>query len=385
MTKMSERNEQRQELEQFANAGGQPNQPRGHALVQPTRSLTPIGAQPVAHRRDNAEVRKQLSELGAMAGDDWFYRYPVKDNRTGQTTFIEGPSIKLANSVARVVGNCITQISEVDQGDAWVFCATFTDLETGFSMERLYRQRKGQQSINSKDPQRALDIVYQIGQSKAIRNVICNSLQIYTDFAFEQAQGSLVEKIGKDLEGWRRRTLEALAKILVQDKAGRPSNLATEIKRVTDIIGRPVRDWLATDIARIVAMGKAINDGMATVDETFPPDETVTPPAPEKAPAQAAPKSGAGEATAAVGNSEAKPEREPAAPSSAPKNTAEYLAMVEEKTRAVPDAAALAQLRTWFVSDQQRKVRNAAGMVAEDTKQARLIIERRVAELNRDN
>ncbi|HMF27593.1 MAG TPA: hypothetical protein VKE42_02410, partial [Candidatus Cybelea sp.] len=32
-------------------------------------------------------------------------------------------------------------------------------------------------------------------------------------------------------------------------------------------------DWLAPDIARIVAMIEAVNDGMATLDETFPPLE----------------------------------------------------------------------------------------------------------------
>ena len=259
--------ERRRSLEQFANASGQPNQPvaHGHALVRPTSTLAPLGAQPVYKERKNQKVLAQLKELAAMAGNDWFYRYPVK-SKDGSTTFIEGPSIKLANAVARVFGNCVTEVREVDVGDAFVFYARFSDIETGFSMERAYRQRKTQQSFKTKDAERQLDIAYQIGQSKAIRNVICNSIGTYTDWAFVEARGSLVNKIGKDLNKWRQDTLDAIARLPV------------DIKRVNAIIGRGPKEWLADDIARIVSMGRAINDGMATIDDTFPPLEEKAPP-----------------------------------------------------------------------------------------------------------
>ncbi|HMF28720.1 MAG TPA: hypothetical protein VKE42_08115, partial [Candidatus Cybelea sp.] len=210
--------DRRRDLEAFANAGGQPNQPEhpserppsGHALVRPTSGLAErvIGAQPVAVHRDENKVLQKLSMLAAAAGSDWFYRFPVRNNQTQQTDWIEGPSIKLANDVARIFGNNVNEVREIDVGDAWIFYARFTDIETGFSMERAYRQRKSQRSLRTKDADRQLDISYQIGQSKAIRNCIVNSLQIYCDYAFTEAQNSLVEKIGKDLSGWRERTLE---------------------------------------------------------------------------------------------------------------------------------------------------------------------------------
>jgi hypothetical protein len=156
-------------------------------------------------------------------------------------------------------------VREIDVGDAWVFYARFTDIETGFSMERAYRQRKSQASMRTRDTDRQLDIAYQIGQSKAIRNCIVNSLQIYADYAFEQARDSLVDKIGKNLEGWRKRTLERLAEIPV------------ELPRVERVIGRSAREWLAPNIAQIVAMVKSIADGMATVDEVFPTIEAASP------------------------------------------------------------------------------------------------------------
>jgi hypothetical protein len=261
---MNEHEQRSRDLASFANAAGQPNQPAaaGHALVRPTSGLAErvIGAQPVAVYRDEQKILQKLSALAAAAGSDWFYRFPVKKKEGGQD-WIEGPSIKLANDVARIFGNNINEVREIDVGDAWIFYARFTDIETGFSMERAYRQRKSQSSIKSRDADRQLDIAYQIGQSKAIRNAIVNALQIYADFAFEQAQNSLIDKIGKDLENWRARTVQGLAKMPV------------ELARVERIIGRAVKDWLAPNIAQIIAMMKSVADGMATTDEVFPPIE----------------------------------------------------------------------------------------------------------------
>jgi hypothetical protein len=255
-------------LAQFANAGGQLQQPipSGHSLVRPTTGLADrvIGAQHVAVYRDDAKILQKLSALAAAAGTDWFYRFPVK-SKDGRTDYIEGPSIKLANDVARIFGNNVNEVREIDNGDSWTFYARFTDIETGFSMERAYRQRKSQTSIKTKDADRSLDQTYQIGQSKAIRNCIVNSLQIYADYAFEHARNSLVDKIGKDLAGYRQRVVDGLARIPV------------ELNRVERVIGRAAKDWLAPDIAQVIAMMKSVADGMASVEETFPPIEQAPP------------------------------------------------------------------------------------------------------------
>jgi hypothetical protein len=265
---MNDLEQRSRDLAEFANATGQPNQPvpHGHALVRPTTGLAErvIGAQPVEVYRDEAKILQKLTALAAAAGTDWFYRFPVKRKDGGQD-WIEGPSIKLANDVARIFGNNVNEIRELDVGDAWVFYARFTDIETGFSMERAYRQRKSQASMKTRDADRQLDIAYQIGQSKAIRNCIVNSLQIYADYAFEQARNSLIEKIGKDLSKWCERTLQGLAKMPV------------DIKRVERAIGRASRDWLAPNVAQVIAMMKSVADGMASVDEVFPPIEAPAP------------------------------------------------------------------------------------------------------------
>ena len=54
------------------------------------------------------------------------------------------------------------------------------------------------------------------------------------------------------------------------------------VTRVERVVGRPAKDWLAPDIAKIIAMMKSVADGMASVDEAFPPMEEAKP-APEAA------------------------------------------------------------------------------------------------------
>jgi hypothetical protein len=258
---------ERQQLDEMSNASGQqnqPQQPHGHSLVRPTQGLAErvVGAQPVAVKRDLPRIRQEIREIAAMAGEDWFYRFPVRTQSGGQD-WIQGASIKLTNNVARIYGNNINEVREVDVGDAWVFYARFTDIETGFSMERAFHQRKSQTSLKTKDRDRQMDIAYQIGQSKAIRNCINNALGVYCDFAFEEAQKSIVEKIGKDLQGWIERTVERL-KVLPVD-----------LRRVERVIGRPAASWLAPDVARVIMLGQSVRDGMAALDDVFPPDEEI--------------------------------------------------------------------------------------------------------------
>ena len=218
-----------------------------------------VGAQSVAVYRDVVRIQQQLKVLASMAGESWFYRYPVKNK--GRQNFIEGPSIKLANDLARTYGNCNIDVRAMDEGDSWIFYARFHDLETGFSLTRAFQQRKNQETIKGKDVGRQLDIVFQIGQSKAIRNVVVNALQTFSDFAFQEAKNDLVGRIGKNLDSYREKVVARLDELNI-DKL-----------RVERVVGRSAADWLAQDVARIIAELQSINDGMATADETYPRDK----------------------------------------------------------------------------------------------------------------
>lgn len=219
--------------------------------------VAPVGAVKVAVERDDAKVIQKIKVLASAAGSRFYYRFPVK-NKDGTTSNIEGPSIDCALAVARTWGNCDIDVRVQDEGDHWIFLARFRDFETGFTLSRAFQQRKGQVTMKTKDPGRALDIVFQIGQSKAVRNVICNALGDMTEFAFEEAKSSFVERIGKRVEYYRDKAIERLAELKI------------DVKRVEAIIGRVAKDWMAPELARIIAELTAIQDGMAAPEETYP-------------------------------------------------------------------------------------------------------------------
>jgi len=220
-------------------------------------TVAPVGAIKVAVERDDAKVLQRIKVLSSAAGSRFYYRFPVK-NKDGSTSNIEGPSIDCALAVARTWGNCDVDVRVTDEGDHWIFLARFRDFETGFTLSRAFQQRKGQATMKTKDPGRALDIVFQIGQSKAIRNVICNALGDVTDFAFEEAKASFVDRIGKRLDYYRDRAVDRLGELKI------------DVRRVEAVLGKMAKDWLAHDLARIIAELQAINDGLSSADETYP-------------------------------------------------------------------------------------------------------------------
>jgi hypothetical protein len=215
-----------------------------------------ITAQRVAMPRSLAHIMTNLKTMAAAAGTDWYYRWKVK-KKGGSEEWVEGPSVKCATAVARMYGNCQVNCRVTETPTHWQFMARFVDYETGFSLERPYQQRKSQ-STGRMEADRALDLAFQIGTSKATRNVICNALETFTDFAFEQAKASLVEAIGKNLVGSRTKLLSQF------------SELGIDVKRVERVYGKTSEQWLAPDIAKMVAEVRSIIDGMGSKEEFYP-------------------------------------------------------------------------------------------------------------------
>jgi hypothetical protein len=245
------------------------------AVQQVIMDERPQGAMKVAKERDLQKVLRDIKQIASAAGDDFFYRWPVKskDPNTGQyvTDWVEGPSVKCANAVARIYGNCAVKVRAFDQGPHWILYAQFYDMETGFVYERPFQQRKNQNIGGKMDKDRALDMVFQIGCSKAARNAVCNALSEFTDYAFDVAREQLVEKIGKNLEGSKNRVLDKLAEL------GKNMDPRQLLKRIEAIRGKPLASWVASDVARTVAEIQSVNDGMAHMDELWPPSEAGAP------------------------------------------------------------------------------------------------------------
>lgn len=239
----------------------------GHGTIAvgaPGGAMGFVGAQPVPVRRDLAAVMRDLKIMAAMAGDRYFYRWDVK-NKDGSVQTVIGPSIKAANDIARLYGNNHVAVRAFDEGRHWTFYARFHDVESGYSLERAFIQPKGQATIKSKDAERREQMAFAMGQSKAIRNVIVNALGTLSDFAVQEAQASLITRIGRNLPGARDRLAQKLASMKI------------DLVRVERIVGRPLAEMLAPDISRVVVSLQTIADGMAAADDLFP-DPNAAPP-----------------------------------------------------------------------------------------------------------
>lgn len=215
-----------------------------------------VTAQPCRIKRSVPDFLQRIKVLANMAGEDYCYRFPVKTKEGGKK-FIEGPTIQLANDLAREYMNNMVDVRAVEQPTCWLFYARFVDFETGFCLTRAFKQRKGQKTMNT-DAERAEDIVFQIGQSKAIRNVVVNALQTFADFSFREARKSLVTQIGADLPAW----LDKMRRGIAERKF--------DLKRIEAAVGNTIDKWLAPDVARVLAELKSIQDGMATFDDIYP-------------------------------------------------------------------------------------------------------------------
>ena len=213
-----------------------------------------ITAQKILKARDESLVRAKLRLLAAQAGDDWGYSFPVK----GSQKPVEGPSIKCAMSVAREFGNCMVDVRVVEESTAYVFYGRFVDLETGFQVTRPFRQRKSQGSLKT-SADRQEDIVFQIGASKATRNVVCNALEHLTDYAFRESKKAVIIAVRKNLEQYKAKVLDRL------------QEMGVDLARVEKAIGVPAREWIDIHIARLVAEIRAIQDGMGTPNDLWPP------------------------------------------------------------------------------------------------------------------
>jgi hypothetical protein len=202
---------------------------------------------------------------------------------------------------------------------------------------------------------RMLDINLQIGVSKAIRNVIVNSLQSIADFALEEARNGLVDKIGKNLESYRKRATDRLQEMHV------------ELSRVEHVIGRPAGKWMAWDLAKVIAMIQSINDGMTTADDAFPISsvrerEATGESATTSTSVESAVEDGAARASAPTAEEEISPAKEHF---QSPEQYFEYAETMIDQL--IDDGNAdPKQARLWFNSEFQRKLRTEHSISVDD-------------------
>lgn len=217
-----------------------------------------VTAQRVAVKRRQDEIRNTLRMAAQVAGDDFFYRWEVNNRSKGTKDVVEGVSIVGAMAVARIYGNCATRcIIAGETGTHWTMAAEFVDYETGFTLVRQFQQRKNQ-NTGMKDVDRAADLVFQIAQSKAIRNVIRGALGDLCDYAVEEAKRGMLAVIQNDPEKARAGCIKLAGK------------LGIDGSRIERVIGRPLAQWTVTDIATAASRLRSVSDGFANADDLFP-------------------------------------------------------------------------------------------------------------------
>lgn len=214
----------------------------------------------VQNPRGLNRVTRNLEQESALAGASFYYGWSVGRDR------IEGPSIGLAMAAARCWGNCaIEQLPMQETADSWVFTAIFVDLETGFTLSRQFRQSKRWNVAGKHDAERKDDIRFQIGQSKAARNVILKALPEWLiDKAMDAAKAGVREKIEsfikeKGFPAAVDALVKALAKVGVTDAA------------IVDKFGIATVDGLDVDHL-VILKGDllAIQNGQERAEALFP-------------------------------------------------------------------------------------------------------------------
>ncbi len=230
----------------------------GNPPVLLTRSQTQFYTAVVVQRPRNLDkVVAAVLREAEFAGDAFYYSCL----RAGKK--IEGPSIGLAIAVAREWSNCAVPVEYYETLTEWVFNAHFVDLERGFTVSRVFCQKKGKGASKKSENDRAEDMTFQAAQSRAIRNVVLAGVPRWlTDQAKERAKEAVSKGISK--EGLAAATEKAL-KFL--------AGYGITEARVLAVLGKPKHEWASEDIASLRGMASQLKDGQATAEKLFPATE----------------------------------------------------------------------------------------------------------------
>jgi hypothetical protein len=174
----------------------------------------------VQEPRDLNAVCRQLMAESRIAGEAFYYGWGAGKDR------VLGASIGLAMAAARKWGNCVVQPEPLQETtDAWIITVSFVDLETGFTVGRQFRQDKEWTVSGRFDEARKADMRFQIGQSKATRNVILAAIPKWLiDKALREALAGVREQVAKfvqlkGLAAAQERVLRELARHGVPEQA----------------------------------------------------------------------------------------------------------------------------------------------------------------------
>lgn len=215
--------------------------------------------------RNKHDVIARVEDEMSLAPDRMLYEWEVKNKHNpDKPSVVSGPSVKMSNSIVAEYGNCIQRAKLVSETNThWLIDGEFVDLERGVMTVRQFRQRKDQGSKSAKyDDERALDIAFQIGQSKAMRNAVMNGIpQSIVERAIKTVRKALAQEAIQEAGGVDKAKVamvSALARYGVTQKM-----IETRLKK-------PIAEWTEANIADMRIVFTSLRDGDITVDKAFP-------------------------------------------------------------------------------------------------------------------
>lgn len=224
--------------------------------------------------RDLDKLREDVVKEAGYMGEDFFYAWEQNDKHspTGKS-LIKGMGIEGALVLARNWSNCTCEIEIIEDAPGfWVLQATFIDFERGFTLPRLFRQRKVERH-GKFDAERALDIAFQIGQSKAQRNAIDKAMPQWLVRDAMAAATAAAEKRYENVK-------DAVARFV---KYAQRHGIAPQ--QLEARIGRPFANWNAGDCVLLASVFRAIQQNEISLADAFPPIEVSEQPVAQPAPA----------------------------------------------------------------------------------------------------
>ena len=233
--------------------------------------------------RDEKQIMEKLrATLDAYPqfAEKALYSYPVEDRRRGRTVYIEGLTIRAAETLAAAWGNLRSGVRKVDEDEQGV------DLEAVvFDMENnRWELTPGRALKTMKTKEGRLVLLDERGflqavgsaASKTKRNAILSVLPLHLKAFFESEVRRHVAGGELNQAASSERVTRALQRF---EKEYRVSQAQLE-----EWVGKPTSMWIGSDIAELQALFNGLEQGETTIMEAFGGDVPATAPATPSAP-----------------------------------------------------------------------------------------------------
>ena len=242
--------EQGVEIQDMGDYGNLPDT----GLMQ-TKSPYSTAVAVIKPRNVNLVIEKCKNEA-ALGGESFYYSWSQGGS------IIEGLTVGAALMMIRNWGNCAVDVRVQELPNSYVFYGAFIDLETGFNLVRPFKMSKqspkNKQGRDIYSGERGKDIIFQIGASKATRNVTLNAIPKYiADEVIAIAKKNVVKQVEK------MGVPAATEKILKKADA-----LKIPFDRVEANYGKK-ESWNINKIVAVMGALRSVEDGVESMEEVF--------------------------------------------------------------------------------------------------------------------